>query len=386
MGCGSLVAAGPRYVAPGEEASTAAVKLELAAAPDEPHTAPQPARDFRFEASAAALAWVHGPPPAAGCAANVVPPEAVRTHASAPSRPARGTSGGGDCPGSTRFEQPDGRPAPSDRDDLDYGPCFGPLTLDARTLERCSVPPESYELLSALDETNNSTVFLAEWKASRERVAVKRVRKRGSGQPFRTHANEVRVLSRLDHPCLARLIGIVDTPPQLDIVLEYCAGGDLHSYVRGGAGQGWDFLDLLCDVARGLAHMHEEWFAHLDVKPGNILLAPASGTAATARPCRGRLCDFGTATRLSASRGLCGVVGTPGFRAPEVEQGVGFDATLADVWSLGKVLEFIEFRTGRRWPSARPVMTAGEPAARPSARGCMRLLQGAREGGGGASA
>uniref|UniRef100_A0A7S4UL37 Protein kinase domain-containing protein n=1 Tax=Alexandrium monilatum TaxID=311494 RepID=A0A7S4UL37_9DINO len=268
MGCGSLVAAGPRYVAPGEEASTAAVKLELAAAPDEPHTAPQPARDFRFEASAAALAWVHGPPPAAGCAANVVPPEAVRTHASAPSRPARGTSGGGDCPGSTRFEQPDGRPAPSDRDDLDYGPCFGPLTLDARTLERCSVPPESYELLSALDETNNSTVFLAEWKASRERVAVKRVRKRGSGQPFRTHANEVRVLSRLDHPCLARLIGIVDTPPQLDIVLEYCAGGDLHSYVRGGAGQGWDFLDLLCDVARGLAHMHEEWFAHLDVKPG----------------------------------------------------------------------------------------------------------------------
>jgi serine/threonine protein kinase len=31
-------------------------------------------------------------------------------------------------------------------------------------------------------------------------------------------------------------------------------------------------LQLLCDTAEALAFMHGQWFAHLDVKPHNILV------------------------------------------------------------------------------------------------------------------
>merc|ERR1712060_417298 len=90
---------------------------------------------------------------------------------------------------------------------------------------------------------------------------------------------------------------------------------------------------------------------------------------------RGKLCDFGTATRIGQSRSLCGAVGTPGFRAPEVETGSEYDATLADVWSFGKVAQLLA-------PYAASCAAISEcalsdtPSARPTMSVCVTACRG----------
>merc|ERR1712139_481619 len=103
-----------------------------------------------------------------------------------------------------------------------------------------------------------------------------------------------------------------------------------------------------------------------DVKPDNILVLRD----------RGKLCDFGTATRIGASRMLGGLIGTPGYRAPEIEQGAGmFDATLADVWSFGKVIELTVRYDAKLQSQDLTAMTNGAPRDRPSLIQCSRVLE-----------
>ena len=65
----------------------------------------------------------------------------------------------------------------------------------------------------------------------------KRVRKAASSQPLWMHVNEARLLAELSHPCLVRLLGVLDAPGRLDVLLEYCPDGELSAYARGQPGR-----------------------------------------------------------------------------------------------------------------------------------------------------
>jgi len=135
---------------------------------------------------------------------------------------------------------------------------------------------------------------------------------------------------------LVKFYGIILAPTRLDIVLEYCTDDDIRKCVQNG--KVVPFPCVLCDVVCGLTYMHGELFAHLDVKPDNVLVT---------KRCRGKLCDLGTATRLGLYRQLKGQIGTPGYRAPEVDQGLEFDAVLADTWSFGRLTSYVACHDGR---------------------------------------
>lgn len=236
----------------------------------------------------------------------------------------------------------------------------GSDTVDSVDIVRWGVLPDAYSVVRELDTTDAATVFLGRQKNSC--IVVKRIDKRSSRQPMRMHANEVRILGQLQHAHVVKMLGICDSKEQLDVLLEYCPGGCLTRYVT--TGQVDSLLYILRDVASALAYMHGESICHLDVKCDNVLVDSEH---------RGRLCDFGTATRIGASRRLCGKVGTPGYRAPEVSKGQGYDATKADVFSLGKVAEFAEPHSGECWLSLRQ-LTSSDALARPTMLRCVQLL------------
>jgi serine/threonine protein kinase len=121
-------------------------------------------------------------------------------------------------------------------------------------------------------------------------------------------------------------------------------------------------------VGAALEHVHGRGYAHLDVKPGNVIVVDG-------RPV---LFDFGTARRLDGQP-LDAVVGTNPYIAPEVAQLRGFGPA-SDVFSLGVTI--YELLTGELPFAAEtaanpyPQLTAPTPlrSRRPSVPRALEAL------------
>lgn len=94
----------------------------------------------------------------------------------------------------------------------------------------------------------------------------------------------------------------------------------------------------------GVAFMHQNLFAHLDLKPANTVVDERSNHL--------WIIDFGTTVKLKTMDStVTGYRGTEGWTAPEVgwhndRPNETFRPIQADLWACGKVLEwFLE-----RWP------------------------------------
>lgn len=147
---------------------------------------------------------------------------------------------------------------------------------------------------------------------------------------------EVRALQVLSHPNIINYFGVV-LAPRLCAVLELL-DSSLAEVLRGNKDNAQEeglsesnCVLILRDVCRGLQYMHSLRFAHLDIKPHNILLASMAGE-------RGRytakLADFGTAVRMEeGDEMLTTAVGTSGYTAPEISLPGRYDMR-ADVFSF----------------------------------------------------
>ena len=80
----------------------------------------------------------------------------------------------------------------------------------------------------------------------------------------------------------------------------------------------------------GLAYMHGNGIMHCDMKPQNILLDGKTHGL--------RICDFGTAVRLSLNERRVSYVCSRYFRAPEIILGSTCYNTSIDLWSAGCIL------------------------------------------------
>jgi serine/threonine protein kinase len=86
-------------------------------------------------------------------------------------------------------------------------------------------------------------------------------------------------------------------------------------------------LDLVDQVAAGLADAHAAGLVHRDIKPANVLLRRGPRI-------RAYLCDFGIAGPIGAATDDAG---TPAYMAPELSAG-GSASVASDVYALGCLL------------------------------------------------
>jgi serine/threonine protein kinase len=155
-------------------------------------------------------------------------------------------------------------------------------------------------------------------------------------------AREGRILARLAHPHIARLLdaghlGAGGGPTQPYLVLEYVAGEPIDHHCERHALDMHARLRLFLDVLGAVAHAHNRLILHRDLKPSNILVTPAGEV---------KLLDFGIAKLLDdadqpAGAGdvtqAAGRAFTPQYAAPEQMQG-GDVTTATDVYALGVLL------------------------------------------------
>lgn len=195
------------------------------------------------------------------------------------------------------------------------------------------------------------TVFLAERGGDgyTQRGALKLV-KRGmdSAAVLARFRRERQILSRLEHPNIARLLdGGVSAEGQPYFVMEYVDGATLRHWMAD-ARPGLDArLDAFLQLCEAVAHAHRHLVVHRDIKPENVLIA-GDGHA--------RLLDFGIAKLLGADDGGERTATQRRFvsRAYAAPEQIAGDAatTANDVYQLGALL--FELLTGTRIGEARP--------------------------------
>ena len=218
----------------------------------------------------------------------------------------------------------------------------------------------AYTLERPLGFGGMGTVWLAQRSDGRfeGQVAVKLLNAALVGHPSEQRfAREGRVLARLQHPNIARLLDAgVEADRQPYLVLEYVRGERIDEYCKQ-RGLGIEQrIRLFLDVLAAVAHAHSNLVVHLDLKPSNILVTGQGEV---------KLLDFGIAALLSGGGDdvtpLTRHMGpglTPGYASPEqlLNQPI---TTASDVYSLGIVL--FELLAGRRpWSTRDEAQTAAE--------------------------
>jgi eukaryotic-like serine/threonine-protein kinase len=147
---------------------------------------------------------------------------------------------------------------------------------------------------------------------------------------------EARAASALDHPNIGAIYGIEEHEGQLFIVMAYYEGDTLAALLTRGPGVSLT-LDLIAQVARGLAAAHARNIIHRDIKPSNLIVT-RDGTV--------KIVDFGLA-KVVASASMTQSLHTSGtlpYMSPEQLLGEPISPA-CDVWALGVI--FVQVLTGR---------------------------------------
>lgn len=144
---------------------------------------------------------------------------------------------------------------------------------------------------------------------------------------------EAAVLASLDSPHIIQIIDYGEQDGCLFLATQLVKGGDLgQSIVENGPMPLSEALDVVAQLAGGLADAHAAGVIHRDVKPSNVLLRRSDQRT------HAYLCDFGIATAGQEGLTQAGtVVGSYGYLAPERLSG-GSASPQSDIYSLGCLL------------------------------------------------
>lgn len=144
---------------------------------------------------------------------------------------------------------------------------------------------------------------------------------------------EAKAQAALDSPYVVGVIDHGEHDGLLWTATRLVSGGDLAAALRSKGVPPRDVaLDLVAQVATGVADAHAAGLVHRDLKPANILLEWRDGSL------RALVGDFGIArTAGSDLTHTCGMLGTAAYMAPELHHGA--EASLAsDIYALGCLL------------------------------------------------
>lgn len=190
-----------------------------------------------------------------------------------------------------------------------------------------------FEFLNKLGKGSFGTVYKVRRKIDKTVYVMKQINISQLNSAFKTSAlNEVKILSSLDNPYVVKYFDSFVEKNLLNIVMEYCEGGDLANHIRGQLGRPlpenkiWKFFIQMCI---GLNYIHSKKILHRDIKSMNIFLAKEEEI---------RIGDLGVAKAMAETANFAHtMVGTPYYLSPEMCEEKPYNEK-SDIWALGCVL------------------------------------------------
>eukprot|EP00388_Colpodella_angusta_P024410 GDKJ01063917.1.p1 GENE.GDKJ01063917.1~~GDKJ01063917.1.p1 ORF type:complete len:1157 (+),score=269.35 GDKJ01063917.1:1-3471(+) len=193
-------------------------------------------------------------------------------------------------------------------------------------ISRGSDPQNDYEFGEKVGEGTFGVVRLLKHKATKTLRAMKIVNKSSTNKD--AIQEEIKILAKIDHPNLVRLIEYYEDQFNYFLVFEHYSGGELFDRIKEKGTHSENYAaTIIKQVLQALQYLHENKIVHRDLKPENIILESKQPDAPI------RVIDFGTAS-MAAKHST--VVGTPYYIAPEVIK-QNYDSK-CDIWSVGVIL------------------------------------------------
>ncbi|MEZ4299493.1 MAG: SUMF1/EgtB/PvdO family nonheme iron enzyme [Polyangiaceae bacterium] len=192
-----------------------------------------------------------------------------------------------------------------------------------------------YTLLQLLGRGGFSTVWEAEDRVERTRVAIKVLHPDLADDLTRTtrFIRGAKVMKKLSHPAIVRILNVLEEEGgYYCIVMEMMTGGDLLHAVIDRRVRREQVIPIVLRIGDALVATHARGYVHRDIKPANILL-DAHGAP--------RLTDFDLVRGGDSVGGTrTGPMGTYGFAAPEVLDRPQVADARADIYGLAMTTLF----------------------------------------------
>jgi len=217
------------------------------------------------------------------------------------------------------------------RDDL---PTYLPSIYGCRSVEE-------FQCLNRIEEGTYGVVYRARDKKTNETVALKRLKMEREKEGFPiTSLREINTLLISQHRNVVHVREIVvgSNMDKIFIVMDFVEH-DMKALMETMRQKNQVFLPgevkcLMEQLLNAIAHLHDNWILHRDLKTSNLLLSHHGIL---------KVGDFGLAREYgSPLKPYTAVVVTLWYRAPELLLGIKEYSTYIDVWSIGVIFgEFL---------------------------------------------
>lgn len=189
---------------------------------------------------------------------------------------------------------------------------------------------ERYEIIKSIGEGGMANVYLANDNILDRKVAIKVLRGDLSADEkfIRRFEREAQSVSNLSHKNIVEVYDVGVEDNEHYIVMEYIEGKTLKQLLKKRESLTLtEVIDIMTQLTDGMAHAHESYIIHRDIKPQNIMIQDDGLIKIT---------DFGIAMALNATQltQTNSVMGSVHYLPPEQASGKG--ATIkSDIYSIG---------------------------------------------------
>ena len=188
-----------------------------------------------------------------------------------------------------------------------------------------------YDVKNKLGSGKFGLVKLGIDKKTGQKVAIKIMKKSSmDSSDLELVRTEIEILKICQHPNIIRLYNVFENADYMYIIMEYCSGGDLFSYLenRNFRVSEKRASTIIHKMATAVYYMHSFGVAHRDLKPENVLMTSEDDDSDI------RILDFGLSKILGPYEKCDEPYGTLTYCAPEIIVDEPYSKAV-DLWSLG---------------------------------------------------